>query len=71
MTFLGPQWDKMIEWFNNDPLARTIKYFVLSGDGVDGVGFILDKIAIFQLKTCSINTQSLPDCLRGFRIGSM
>ena len=38
MTFLGPQWDKMIEWFNNDPLARTIKYFVLSGDGVDGVG---------------------------------
>ena len=38
MTFLGPQWDKMIQWFNNDPLARTIKYFVLSGDGVDGVG---------------------------------
>ena len=38
MTFLGPQWDKMIAWFNSDPLARTIKYFVLSGDGVDGVG---------------------------------
>jgi len=38
MTFLGPQWDKMITWFNSDPLARTIKYFVLSGDGVDGVG---------------------------------
>ena len=37
-TFLEPQWDKMINWFNNDPLARTIKYFVLSGDGVDGVG---------------------------------
>ena len=38
MTFLGPQWDKMITWFNSDQLARTIKYFVLSGDGVDGVG---------------------------------
>jgi len=37
-TFLEPQWEKMISWFNNDPLARTIKYFVLSGDGVDGVG---------------------------------
>jgi DNA polymerase II small subunit len=37
-TFLGPQWEKMIEWFNTDPLARTVKYFVLSGDGVDGVG---------------------------------
>jgi DNA polymerase II small subunit len=38
MTFLGPQWEKMIQWFKTDPLARTIKYFVLSGDGVDGVG---------------------------------
>jgi DNA polymerase II small subunit len=37
-TFLEPQWKKMINWFQNDPLARTIKYFVLSGDGVDGVG---------------------------------
>jgi len=37
-TFLQPQWDKMIHWFKNDPLARTVKYFVLSGDGVDGVG---------------------------------
>ena len=37
-TFLHPQWEKMIHWFKNDPLARTVKYFVLSGDGVDGVG---------------------------------
>ncbi len=37
-TFLQPQWEKMIHWFRNDPLARTVKYFVLSGDGVDGVG---------------------------------
>ncbi len=37
-TFLAPQWAKMIDWFKNDPLARTVKYFVLSGDGVDGVG---------------------------------
>ena len=28
----------MINWFKTDPLAKTIKYFVLSGDGVDGVG---------------------------------
>tara|TARA_B100000900_G_scaffold274034_1_gene234132 strand:+ start:831 stop:2453 length:1623 start_codon:yes stop_codon:yes gene_type:complete len=37
-TFLEPQWKKMINWFKTDPLAKTIKYFVLSGDGVDGVG---------------------------------
>jgi len=37
-TFLRPQWEKMIEWFSTEPLAKTVKYFVLSGDGVDGVG---------------------------------
>ena len=28
----------MVQWFKNDPLAKTVKYFVLTGDGVDGVG---------------------------------
>ena len=37
-TFLAPQWEKMVEWFKTDPLAKTIKYFVINGDGVDGVG---------------------------------
>ncbi len=37
-TFLEVQWHKMVEWFNTDPLAKTIRYFVISGDGVDGVG---------------------------------
>lgn len=37
-TFLAAQWEKMIQWFREDPLARTIKYFVMTGDGVDGVG---------------------------------
>lgn len=37
-TFLEPQWHKMIQWFHDDPLAKTIRYLVISGDGVDGVG---------------------------------
>jgi len=37
-TFLEQQWHKMTEWFRTDPLARTIKYLILSGDVVDGVG---------------------------------
>ena len=37
-TFLEAQWIKMVEWFHNDPLAKTIKYLILSGDVVDGVG---------------------------------
>ncbi len=37
-TFLEAQWHKMMQWFSTDPLARTIKYLILSGDCVDGVG---------------------------------
>ena len=37
-TFLEPQWQKMMKWFNEDSLAKTIRYLVISGDGVDGVG---------------------------------
>tara|TARA_B100001778_G_scaffold322694_1_gene315268 strand:+ start:1936 stop:3549 length:1614 start_codon:yes stop_codon:yes gene_type:complete len=37
-TFLMGQWLKMVDWFSKDPLAKTIKYLILSGDCVDGVG---------------------------------
>jgi len=37
-TFLHAQWEKLAKWFHEDPLAKTIKYLVLSGDVVDGVG---------------------------------
>ena len=37
-TFLDDQWVKMRQWFHTDPLARTIKYLILSGDVVDGIG---------------------------------
>ena len=37
-TFLEAQWHKMANWFHTDPLAKTIKYLILSGDCVDGVG---------------------------------
>ena len=42
-TFLQAQWDKMVKWFHEDPLAKTIKYLVLSGDVVDGVGIYPDQ----------------------------
>ena len=35
---LEAQWHKMVRWFNTIPLAKTVKYLVLSGDCVDGVG---------------------------------
>ena len=37
--FLEKDWDKMMKWMNSDDeTARNIKYFVLSGDVVDGIG---------------------------------
>jgi DNA polymerase II small subunit len=37
-TFLEDQWYKMAQWMREDPLGHTIKYLILSGDVVDGVG---------------------------------
>jgi DNA polymerase II small subunit len=42
-TFLHAQWEKMVKWFHEDPLAKTIKYLILSGDIVDGVGIYKDQ----------------------------
>ncbi len=48
-TFLQAQWDKMVKWFHEDPLAKTIKYLVLSGDVVDGVGIYPDQDKELQI----------------------
>lgn len=42
-TFLEPQWNKFLAWLKgdsarHDALARKVKYLVISGDLVDGVG---------------------------------
>ena len=37
-TFLDAQWHKMIKWFHESEVAKSIKYLVLSGDVVDGIG---------------------------------
>jgi len=37
-TFLEAQWHKMAQWMREDPLGHTIKYLILSGDVVDGIG---------------------------------
>ena len=67
-TFLEPQWHKMIQWFHDDPLAKTIRYLVISGDGVDGVGIYpgqdkhLDIPDLFnQYSRLGTMLQELPD----------
>ena len=67
-TFLAPQWEKMIQWFHTDPLAQTVRYLVISGDGVDGVGIYpgqdkhLDITDLFnQYSKLGQMLQELPD----------
>lgn len=37
--FLEKEWTRMMDWLNSDhPTAKNIKYFVMAGDCVDGIG---------------------------------
>jgi len=67
-TFLHSQWEKLVKWFHSDPLAKTIKYLVLSGDAVDGVGIYkdqdkeLDIVDVYkQYEEVARLTELLPD----------
>ena len=75
-TFLAPQWEKMIQWFHTDPLAQTVRYLVISGDGVDGVGIYpgqdkhLDITDLFnQYSKLGQMLQELPDWVGTFVAG--
>ena len=36
--FLNDEWNRFIDWLNKDPVAKSIKYIVMPGDLVDGIG---------------------------------
>jgi DNA polymerase II small subunit len=36
--FLNDEWNEFIRWLNKDPVAKDIKYIVMPGDLVDGIG---------------------------------
>ena len=67
--FLEKDWDKMMKWMNsNDETAKNIKYFVLSGDVVDGVGVYpghdknLSMNDVYdQYEYCARKLDELPD----------
>lgn len=66
--FLEETWDKMVHWMNTDPLAKNIKYLVLSGDTVDGAGVYPNQeknLAITdiyeQYEYCARKLDELPD----------
>jgi DNA polymerase II small subunit len=67
--FLEDEWDNMIKWMNSkDPTAENIKWFVLSGDIIDGIGIYpgheenLDITNSFeQYEFCARKLDELPD----------
>jgi len=67
--FLEAEWDKMIEWMNSkDETAQNIKWFVLSGDVVDGIGIYPgheENLSITnsfeQYEFCARKLDELPD----------
>ena len=66
--FLEDTWDKMVKWMNEDELAKNIKYLVLSGDTVDGVGVYPGQEnnlnitnAFDQYEFCARKLDELPD----------
>ena len=66
--FLEETWDKMMKWLNTHPLAKNIKYLVLSGDTVDGAGVYPDQNKNLciqnvyeQYQYCANKLDELPD----------
>ena len=71
-TFLEERWGKFADWIRSDaPLARGMKYLVLSGDVVDGIGvyprqdreLLIDDIYA-QYEDLARRLGALPDHLR-------
>lgn len=67
--FLEKDWDRMVEWMNSEHhVAKNIKYFVLSGDIVDGVGVYpgheknITMLDVYdQYEFCARKLDALPD----------
>jgi DNA polymerase II small subunit len=42
-TFLEPQWKSFISWLKSDVAAKDVRYLVMPGDLVDGIGIYPDQ----------------------------
>jgi DNA polymerase II small subunit len=42
-TFLPEAWKRFMEWLKKDPLAKDIRYMMMPGDLVDGIGIYPDQ----------------------------
>ena len=42
-TFLGPEWNRMMEWLKTDAVELGMNYLLIPGDVVDGIGIYPDQ----------------------------
>ncbi len=42
-TFLGPEWNRMMEWLKTDAVDLGMNYLLIPGDVVDGIGIYPDQ----------------------------
>jgi DNA polymerase II small subunit len=70
-TFLPDEWNRFMAWLKKDPVARDIKYMVVPGDLVDGIGIYPgqeDELTIEdvygQYEELSRLTKMIPDWIK-------
>jgi DNA polymerase II small subunit len=70
-TFLPDEWNRFMAWLKKDPVAKDIKYMVVPGDLVDGIGIYPgqeDELTIEdvygQYEELSRLTKMIPDWIK-------
>lgn len=70
-TFLPEKWNRFLEWLNKDPSAKKIRYMVMPGDLVDGIGIypgqedeLLIEDVFAQYEALSKLIEPIPDWIK-------
>lgn len=70
-TFLADEWARFMRWLNKDPVAKDVKYIIMPGDLVDGIGIypdqedeLLIEDVYGQYQELSQLVKSIPDRIR-------
>ncbi len=66
-TFLEPQWNGFIEWLRTSDDAKNVRYLVMPGDLVDGIGIYPDQEDELLIDDVYKQYETLAESLKGVR----
>ena len=66
-TFLENQWKSFIEWLNTSDEAKDVRYLVMPGDLVDGIGIYPDQEDELLIDDVYKQYETLAESLKGVR----